>query len=242
MKVIKKIATILIMQLNIMKKKNKLLGKIFLAFFLTFVFLGLGLFLPAGSAKYWQAWVFIGIVFIPVIFVVFYFLKHDPKLLERRMKFKEKEIQQKIIMRIAIFIFFIGFLIPGFDYRYSWSNVPIWLVILSDIIIFLGYTIVFFVFKENSYTSRIIEVVKGQKVITTGPYSIIRHPMYIGVTLMFLFMPMALGSYLALIFFVLIIAIIILRILNEEKVLLRDLKGYNEYTKKVKYRLIPKIW
>lgn len=242
MKVIKKIATILIMQLNIMKKKNKLLGKIFLAFFLTFVFLGLGLFLPAGSIKYWEGWVFICIILISVGVISAYLIKHDPELLERRMQFKEKEIQQKIIIIIADILFLIGFLLCGFDYRYAWSNVPIWLVILSDIVIVSGYRIIFFVFKENSYTSRIVEVEKGQKVITTGPYSIIRHPMYVGVTLMFLFMPMALGSYLALIFFVPIIAILIFRILNEEKILLRDLKGYDEYTKKVKYRLIPKIW
>lgn len=216
--------------------------KIFLFFPLGVIVVGLMLFLPAGSLKYWQAWVFIGILFIPCIFVALYFLKHDPELLVRRMRFKEKEVQQKTIIKIANLFFLIGFLIPGLDYRYGWSNVSSPVVILSDAIIFLGYLIVFFVFKENSYTSRIIEVEKEQKLITTGPYSVIRHPMYAGVILMIIFMPIALGSYWALMFFVPVIALVILRIFNEEEVLLRDLKGYSEYVKKVKYRLIPCVW
>lgn len=221
---------------------KKLKKKIFLFFISGIIITGLMLFLPAGSLKYWHAWIFMCVLFTPAIFVVLYFLKHNPELLERRIKFKEKEAQQKTIIKITNLIFFIGFLFPGFDYRFGWSNVPTFLVIMSDIIIFLGYLLVFFVFKENSYTSIIIEVDKKQKVITTGPYSVVRHPMYAGIIPMFIFMPLALGSYWALIFFILIIPLIILRTLNEEKVLLRDLKGYKEYTKKVKYRLIPYIW
>jgi len=222
--------------------KENFRRKIFSFFVLGIIVMGLMLFLPAGSLGYWQAWLFMGTLFIPFIFVVLYFLKHDPELLGRRMKFKEKEAEQKIIIKITTLIFFAGFLIPGFDYRYGWSNVPTFLVILSDIIVFLGYMMVFFVFKENSYASRIIEVEKGQKVITTGPYSVIRHPMYAGQILMFIFMPIALGSYWALIFFIPVVVLLILRILNEEEVLSRDLEGYREYTKKVKYRLIPGIW
>ncbi len=163
-------------------------------------------------------------------------------MLERRLKYKEKEAEQKIIIKIATLIFFIGFLVPGFDYRYGWSNVPIFLVILSNILIFLGYILIFFVFRENSYTSRIVEVYKKQKVITTGPYSVVRHPMYTGIILMYISIPTALSSYWALIFFVPVVAVIIPRIFNEEKVLLKGLKGYKEYTKKVKYRLIPYVW
>lgn len=221
---------------------DKLKKKVFLLFILGIIVVGLMLFLPAGTLKYWQAWVFMCILFIPTFFVMFYFLKNDPGLLERRIKFKEKEVQQKTIIKIADLLFFIGFLVPGFDYRFGWSNVPTFLVILSDIIIFLGYLIVFFVFKENSYASRIIEVDKKQKVITTGPYSIIRHPMYAGIMLMIIFMPLALGSYWALIFFIPVIVLIIVRTLNEEKVLSGNLKGYKEYMKKVKYRIIPYIW
>ncbi|MCX6709686.1 MAG: isoprenylcysteine carboxylmethyltransferase family protein [Candidatus Woesearchaeota archaeon] len=216
--------------------------KVFLLFPLAFIVIGLMLFLPAGSLGYWQAWLFILTLFVPVIFVCSYLLKRDPELLERRMQFKEKEVRQKLIIKISGFLFFIGFLIPGFDYKYSWSSVPVWLVIASDILILLSYLLVFLVFRENSYTSRIVEVAKNQKVISTGPYSVIRHPMYAGVMLMYLFMPVALGSYWALIFFVPMIPVIVLRILNEEEILLKGLKGYREYCKKVRYRIIPGIW
>ena len=229
-----------------MEKKNidtaTLKKKIFLFFPLGVIAIGLMLFLPAGSLNYWQAWLFMATLFIPAIFVASYFLKHDPELLQRRMKFKEKEARQKTIIKIANLLFFIGILIPGFDYRYGWSDIPAFIVILSDIIVFLGYMLVFRTFKENSYASRVVEVEKNQKVITTGPYSIIRHPMYAGIIPMYIFMPIALGSYWALIFFIPVIVLIILRTLDEEKVLLRDLKGYEEYTKKVRYRLIPGIW
>lgn len=225
-------------------KKNisRLKKKIFLFFMLAVIVVGLMLFLPAGSLKYWAAWVFIGVLFIPVIFVIFYFLKHDPQLLERRIKFKEKEAKQKTIINISELIFFIGFLIPGFDYRYGWSNVPTSIIIISDIIIFLGYLLVFFVFKENSYTSRIIEVDKKQKIVTMGPYKFIRHPMYLGVILMFLFMPTALGSFWALTAFVPVTILIIFRAIEEEKVLIKNLKGYKGYMQKTKYRIIPGVW
>ncbi|MFA5175746.1 MAG: isoprenylcysteine carboxylmethyltransferase family protein [Candidatus Nanoarchaeia archaeon] len=220
----------------------KLKRKMFLLFTLGLIVIGLMLFLPAGSFSYWQGWLFIAILFIPCLFVALYFLKHDPKLLERRMKFKEKEVQQRLIIKISILIFIIGFLIPGFDYRYHWSNVPVFLVIISAIIVLVGYSLVFFVFKENSFTSRTVEVYKKQKLVSTGPYAIIRHPMYLGVILMYLFMPLTLGSYYASIFSIPMIFVIIFRTLNEEKVLLRDLKGYKEYMKKVKYRIIPYLW
>ncbi len=225
-----------------MKKSSNLKKKTILFFILGVFIVGLMLFLPAGSFKFWQAWIFMIALFTPVVFVVLYFLKNDPGLLERRLKYKEKEAEQKIIIKIATLIFFIGFLVPGFDYRYGWSNVPIFLVILSNILIFLGYILIFFVFRENSYTSRIVEVYKKQKVITTGPYSVVRHPMYTGIILMYISIPTALSSYWALIFFVPVVAVIIPRIFNEEKVLLKGLKGYKEYTKKVKYRLIPYVW
>jgi protein-S-isoprenylcysteine O-methyltransferase Ste14 len=220
----------------------KFRSKLILLYLLSIIIVGVILFLPAGTLNYWQAWIFIFAMFVPAFFTAIYFLKHDPALLQRRMQFKEKETRQKTIIKIADLLFVIGFLIPGFDYRYGWSNVPVFLVILSNIIIFLGYVLVFFVFKENSYTSRIIEVDKKQKVISTGPYSVIRHPMYAGIIPIFLFMSLALGSYIALIFFLPIVFLIIARILNEEKVLSKKLKGYKQYMKKVKYRLIPHIW
>lgn len=224
------------------KNNSKLKRKIFLFFTLALIAAGLMLFLPAGSLNYWQAWLFIITLFTPVVFVAAYFLKHDTKLLERRMQFKEKEVKQKLIIKIAGLLFFIGFLIPGFDYRYGWSSVPAFLVVLSDIIIFLAYVLVFFVFKENSYASRTVGVEKGQKVVTTGLYSLVRHPMYVGIILIYIFIPIALGSYWASIFFLPVIGVIIFRTLDEERVLLKDLKGYKEYCKKVKYRIIPGIW
>jgi protein-S-isoprenylcysteine O-methyltransferase Ste14 len=217
-------------------------GKILLFFISALVATGLMLFMPAGSLDYWQAWVFIGVLFIPIIFVMLYLLKHDRGLLERRMQFSEKEAQQKTIISISKIVFFIGFLIPGFDHRFGWSNVPIFIIIMADIIILLGYLLVFFVFKENTYTSRIIEVEKKQKVIASGPYSLIRHPMYAGMISMFIFMPLALGSYWALACFIPMVILIILRLFNEEQVLLRDLKGYKAYCRKVRYRLIPGLW
>ena len=216
--------------------------KIFLFFPLGIIVVGLMLFLPAGSLNYWQAWLFMGILFIPFTFVILYFLKHDLEFLERRMRYKEKEAEEKTIIKIGQILFLIGFLTPGFDYRFGWSNVPFWVVIVSDVIIFLSYMLVFLVFKENTYASRIVEVDKKQKVITTGPYAFVRHPMYSGIIPMYLCVPLALGSYVAVIFFAPVIIIVILRIFDEERLLLKDLEGYKEYTEKVKYRLVPGIW
>jgi len=216
--------------------------KVLILFPLSVLLIGLMLFVPAGSLEYWAAWVFMETLFIPFIFVLFYLLKHDPALLERRMRFKEKEAKENILIKITQLLFLIGFLIPGLDYRYGWSDVPLWIIILSNIIIFSGYMLVFNVFRQNTYTSRIIEVEKDQKVITTGLYSIIRHPMYAGLIPMYIFMPLALGSYYALIPILPSIIIIILRIYDEEKVLGNSLNGYKEYCKKVRYRLIPGIW
>ncbi|MCX6820447.1 MAG: isoprenylcysteine carboxylmethyltransferase family protein [Candidatus Aenigmarchaeota archaeon] len=199
-------------------------------------------FLPAGSLGYWQAWAYLGVVFIPGFFVIIYFVKRDPKLLERRMRFKEKIREQKIIITVSNIIFSIGFLIPGLDYRYHWSVVPVPLVIISDMMVLLGFMIVALVFRENSYASRIIQVEKDQKLITTGPYSIVRHPMYLGVLLAMLFTPLALGSYWGLVAFAPTAIIVALRTLNEEKVMMRKLPGYRAYARKVRYRIVPFVW
>jgi len=204
--------------------------------------MGLMLFLPAGSLDYWQAWIYFGVLLIPVSFVVFYFLKNDPELLERRMRMKEKEEKQKTIQIFGIIIFLIGFITCGLDYRYHWSNVPVYLVIAANAIVLSGYIFVFLVLRENSYASRIIEVEKGQKVITTGPYAIVRHPMYLGVLVMYLFTPLALGSYRAIVFFLPLIPLLVSRLLNEEEKLLRELPGYKEYCQKTRYHLIPFIY
>ena len=221
---------------------RKLKRKMLWIFPLAVVVTGLMLFLPAGSLRYWQAWMVLATLYLPVGFVVSYFLTRDPGLLVRRMQFKEKERDQRIIVKLANLAFFLGFLFPGLDHRYGWSGVPAWASVLADLLVFLGYVIVFFVFRENSYTSRIVEVVEEQKVVTTGPYSLVRHPMYAGLVLMYLSTPIALGSFWALGFFVPVIVLIVVRALDEERVLMRDLEGYTEYAQKVRYRLVPRVW
>ena len=199
-------------------------------------------FLPAGHLAYWEAWVYLAIIFVSMLAFSIYFLKNDPELLERRMRSNEKETEQRLIVGIMTVCFFFTFLIPGFDQRFGWSGVPIVVVMIADMVVLLGYGFVFLVLKENSYASRIIEVEKDQQVISSGPYAMVRHPMYLGVALMLLFTPLALGSYWAIIPAILMIFVLVPRILNEEKVLERDLDGYREYMHKVRYRLIPGIW
>ncbi len=207
-----------------------------------FIVVAVMLFVPAGTLHYWQAWIYLGVVFVPLVFVVRYLLKRDPGLLERRMRVREKENPQKWIQAIGGILFFTGFLIPGLDYRYHWSTVPVSVVIAADVIVFLGYLFIFLVFRENSFASRIVEVEQGQKVITTGPYALVRHPMYLGLTLMVLATPLALGSWWALLLFLPIPAFLVFRIRNEEEVLVRELPGYIEYSRKTRYRFIPFVW
>ncbi|MFH0737068.1 MAG: isoprenylcysteine carboxylmethyltransferase family protein [Candidatus Micrarchaeota archaeon] len=211
-------------------------------FIAAFVILSIMFFVPAGTLDFYQAWVYLAIIFVTAFFIVRYFLKNDPGFLERRMKTKEKEAKQRLITKVGIIPFVFGFIIPGLDRRFGWSSVPFELVIAADALVFLGYLFCFLAFKENCYASRVVEVVSGQKVISTGPYSLMRHPMYSGVMLMYAATPIALGSYFALIPFLLVVPVLVLRIQNEEEVLRRGLKGYPEYCKKVRYRLIPFIW
>jgi protein-S-isoprenylcysteine O-methyltransferase Ste14 len=208
------------------------------------VFLGLGLifFVPAGTLEYWEAWVFIAVLLIPFLFVLTYLLRKDPELLARRTRLSEKESAQRRIIRASGLIFFIGFLIPGLDHRYGWSDIPVEAVLAADVLVILGYALVFLVFKENPFASRVVEVEHEQKVISTGPYALVRHPMYLGTSIMWLATPIALGSYWALPVFLILPIVLVYRIMNEEEVLLRDLPGYREYTQMVKYRLIPGIW
>lgn len=199
-------------------------------------------FLPAGTWNYWQAWMYLVTLLVPMVFVILYLIKNDPELLERRMKFGEKQKEQKKIINLSIIYYLFAFVLPGLDHRFGWSNVPTAVAIAADILVAIGYGIVILVFRENSYASRIVEVSQEQKVISSGPYAVVRHPMYVGVTLMYGLSPLALGSYWAMIPALSIIPILVARIVNEEKLLREDLKGYNEYMQKTKYRLIPGIW
>jgi protein-S-isoprenylcysteine O-methyltransferase Ste14 len=199
-------------------------------------------FLPAGTFDYWEAWLYLTVLLIPMVLVLIYLLRNDPELLERRMRMREKEASQKLIVKLGSLYYLLIFLIPGFDKRFGWSHVPVVVVIVADFFVLLGYGIFFLVLRENRYASRIIEVEQRQEVISSGPYAIVRHPMYLGVSLMYILSPLALGSYWATIPSLLIIPLLVARIRNEESVLGRELKGYKEYMQKTKYRLIPGIW
>ncbi len=204
------------------------------------IVMGIVLFIPAGSLKYWQAWIFWCEISALTFFITAYFFKRNPDLLSRRMKIKDQENTRKPPAFLNLFL--LGYLIPGLDFRFHWSAVPVWIVIASNALVFLGYIFIIIVFKENSYASTVIQVEKEQQVITTGPYAIVRHPMYLGMLTMSLFTPLALGSYWAIIPFLLIIPWTVIRIKIEEETLIRDLPGYKGYCLKTRYRLIPSIW
>ena len=211
-----------------------------IVFFL--IFAGL-IFFSAGTLNFWYGWIFLSVFCISTLVITAYFLVKDPALIQRRVKSGEKRKKQKIFQTISGFLFFVGLLaLPGLDYRFSWSSVPTIIVILSNILVLFGFLIVFLVFKSNSYTSATIEVSEGQKVVTTGVYAIVRHPMYLGAVLIILFAPLALDSLWALIPAFFICIFVCLRLIDEEKLLMEKLEGYKAYCDKVRYHLIPFIW
>ena len=201
------------------------------------------IFLPAGTFDFWPGWAFCAVFCVSTLLITVYFLFKDPALIRRRIKSGETRKKQKILQAISGFMFFVGLLvIPGLDFRFSWSSVPDAVIILSDVVVLMGFIIVFLVFRTNSYTSATIEVSEGQSVITTGVYSIVRHPMYLGAVLILVFTPLALNSLWALIPALFICVFVVLRLLDEEKVLLKELNGYKDYCEKIRYHLIPFIW
>ncbi len=201
------------------------------------------IFAMAGTIHYWQGWLYWMVLSIPMIAAAIYFLRTDPELLRRRMKFQEKEREQQTIVLLGYVVLVAGFLAIGYDLRQNGLNqVPVYAVLAADIGVLLGYCLILWVFKENRYAARTVEVEEGQKVVTTGPYSIIRHPMYLGVLVMYLLTPIALGSWLAVPIVSLYIPLLVWRIIDEEKVLLRDLPGYHEYRMNRPYRLLPFVW
>lgn len=199
-------------------------------------------FLPAGTLNYWQAWAWLATLFIPMGISLVYLLKLDPALLERRTRTNEmRPEQRRIIMASAVYLLVI-FILPGFDVRYGWSNVPAWLCLAADGVVLASYFLYLLVLKTNTFASRIVEVEEGQQVITSGPYAIVRHPMYLAMILMMTASPLALGSYWAMLPSVLFILLLAARAKNEEELLQKELKGYNEYMQKTRYRLFPGIW
>ena len=220
----------------------KLLISALTKFIFGIVLVGALSFLPAWTFDYFGAWLFLGILFIPMMIMGIVMFIKSPSLLEKRLANKEKESAQKGVVGVSALMFLGGFILSAFDFRYGWSRVPLWLTITAAVIFLVGYALYAEVLRENAYLSRTVEVQEGQKVIDTGLYGAVRHPMYLATLLMFLPMPLVLGSFWGLIPFAIYPVAIVIRIINEEKVLSEGLYGYSEYRKKVKYRLIPFIW
>jgi protein-S-isoprenylcysteine O-methyltransferase Ste14 len=203
------------------------------------------IFLPAWTLRYWQGWVFLLAFFGPALGITLYLMKNDPQLLERRVKsgsMAEKRRSQKVIQGFAAMAFAAMIALPVLDHRFRWSAVPVFAVVAGDGLVVLGFLLVFLVFKENTFTSGTIEVAAEQKVISTGPYAIVRHPMYVGALVLLLGMPLALGSYWGLLTILAMTAVIVWRLLDEEKFLVEHLAGYSEYRERVRYRLAPFVW
>jgi len=225
------------------QRLNSLKKQVVLRFGLAALAIPAVLYAISGTLYYWQGWLYWAVLIIPMLAAAGYFLGNDPELLERRMRYKEKEPAQRLIVYLSSALFIAGFLAIGCDLRqHGLDQLPPALVLAADGGVFLGYCLILWVFKENSYAARTIGVASGQKVITTGPYSIIRHPMYLGVLVMYLLTPIALGSWRAVAVFLPFIPIIVWRILDEERVLLRELPGYYDYCSREPYRLLPYIW
>jgi protein-S-isoprenylcysteine O-methyltransferase Ste14 len=209
--------------------------------FLTVV-MGLLLFVPAGTVRYWQGWVYLAVFVGACFLTTIYLIKNDPALLKRRLSggpTAEKEKAQKIIMLFASLGFIALLVVPALDYRFGWSAVPLYVVIAGDLFVATGFYFIFLVYKENPFSSATVEIAEDQKVISTGPYAIVRHPMYAGGLLYLLGTPLALGSYWGLLAFVAMVPFLIWRLFDEEKFLARNLPGYSEYQKRVRSRLIP---
>jgi protein-S-isoprenylcysteine O-methyltransferase Ste14 len=205
------------------------------------------LFVPAGTWRYWQAWVFLAFALPFLLFAFSYLYKHDREMLERRMRTKEKIKEQRLLVRLLRPAFVAAFLIPGLDHRLGWSrtllgDVPVWLSLIAELLVAGSWLMIFWVFRVNNFAGRTIEVEAGQPVISSGPYALVRHPMYAASVVMWLFLPLALGSYVAWPVFALLIPFYVYRLLNEEKFLRKELPGYSEYCLRTRFRLVPYLW
>ncbi len=200
------------------------------------------IFLPAGDLHFWQGWLLMGILFIPMLAAGFVMLKKAPDLLARRLDVKEKQSSQKGVVGGSALMFIAGFVLAGLNHRFCWYTLPVWASILGAVLFLASYVLYAFVLKQNAYLSRTIRVEKGQSVVDSGLYGIVRHPMYSATLLLFLSMPIVLGSIYALIVFLIYPALILVRIHGEEQLLEAELAGYSEYKKKVRWKLIPFVY
>ena len=211
-------------------------------FILGVVIIGALLFASAGTFEYWNAWLFMGILFIPMFIAGIILMFKNPQLLKRRLNAKEKQGEQRRVIALSGIMFILGFIVAGLNFRYNWIELPYEVVITSSIVFIIFYILYAEVLRENTFLLRTIEVEKGQKIVDTGLYGIVRHPMYSITIFLFLTIPLMLGSILSFMIFLIYPFIIAIRINNEERVLEKDLEGYIEYKKKVKYKIIPYIW
>lgn len=203
---------------------------------------GLLIFLPAGTLAYTYGWLFIGLLFVPMLIAGFVMLAKSPEFLKKRLDVKEKQGTQKGVVAFAGLLFIAGFVVAGLDFRFGWSHVPVWVVITASVLLLSAYALYAEVMRENAYLSRTVKVEEGQTVVDTGMYGIVRHPMYAVTILLFLMIPLVLGSWYALIAFAFYPAVIVVRLKDEEDLLTRELPGYCKYKQKVKYRIIPFVW
>jgi len=222
--------------------KIKLFFEAIVKFILGVLIIGLLVFIPANTLNYWNGWLFMGLLFIPMFIAGIVMMIKSPDLLRKRLNAKEKENEQKQVVLFSGLMFLAGFIIAGLNYRYNWIIISNYIVIISSITFILAYILYAEVLRENAYLSRTIEVQEDQKVVDTGLYGIVRHPMYATTILLFLSMPLILGSIISFAIFLIYPFIIAKRIKNEEEVLERELIGYSDYKNKVKYKLIPFIW
>ena len=221
---------------------KKLLIQAIIKFIFGVLIIGALLFIPAGTIGYWNGWLFMGLLFIPMFIAGIFLMFKNPELLKKRLNAKEKEGEQRVVVLLSGLMFLSGFIIAGLNFRFNWIVLPHIVVIIASILFIIAYILYAEVLRENTYLSRTIEVQKNQKVIDKGLYGIVRHPMYAVTILLFLTIPLVLGSIISFLIFIVYPIIIAKRIKNEEKVLEKNLEGYKEYKKKVKYKIIPFIW
>ena len=220
----------------------KLLVSALIKFICGLLMVGLLIFWPAGGCSYTGGWLLIGLLFVPMLIAGFVMFFKSPDFLAKRLDVKEKQAAQKGVLALSGLMFIAGFALAGLDFRFGWSRMPLVVTVIASVLFLAAYALYAEVMRENAYLSRTIRVEEGQKVVDTGLYALVRHPMYMATILLFLMIPLILGSWYALIPFAFYPAIIIIRLRDEEKLLTRELPGYEEYKKKVKYRILPFIW
>lgn len=220
----------------------KIFAEALIKFACGLLLVGLLIFLPAGTLAYPCGWLFVGILFVPMLIAGFVMLAKSPAFLKKRLDAKEKQSTQKGVLAFSGLMFLVGFLVAGLDFRFGWSHMPTWVIIVAVALFLTAYALYAEVMRENAYLSRTIQVEEGQKVVDTGLYGIVRHPMYAATVLLFMMIPLVLGSWYALIVFAFYPVIIIVRLMDEEALLTKELPGYEAYKQKVRYRILPFVW